>query len=496
VVMSATLDAHNFASYFGAKILYVEGRQFSVQLMYTLEPEPDYLDAAFLTVLQVHTKKAPGDVLVFLPGQEDIEAVASLLESRQKQAVKQAEEDVQAGRQSSEEEKLYRVCCMYAALPPEKQMAVFEPAPAGVRKIVLATNIAETSITINGIKYVVDCGLVKSKTYNPKTGLEALLTIPVSKAAARQRAGRAGREQEGVCYRLYTEGTYEKLREQTQPEIKRCSLDHLVLQLKALGVADVLNFDYMDPPPLESLSRALERLLLLGALDVEGALSRPLGHAMAQFPLAPMYGKTLFSAKGFGCTSEVLSIVAMLSVDTIFHMPFNQRSQAEEAKRRFTSREGGDHLTLLNVYNAYLEEHVSKRHAFCRQNFLNERSISKAVEIRNQLQDYCTQMEIDPRESCWLQSDTVKDPEPIRRCFLSGFFLHTAIKDPSGLCYRTVLENKLVYIHPSSVLFNVKPNCVVYADLISTSKHYMHDVIPIQESWIQEVLPNYQRDAF
>ena len=383
---------------------------------------------------------------------------------------------------------------MYSALPPEKQMKAFDPAPPGVRKIILATNIAETSITINGIRYVVDCGLVKSKSYNPKTGLEALLVAPISKAAARQRAGRAGREREGVCYRLFTESSFDSLAAQTQPEIKRCLLDHLVLQLQALGVRDVLNFPYMDAPPLASLSKAMERLLLLGALDpATGGLTRPMGENMARLPLAPMYGKTLLCAQGLHCAREVLTIVAMLSVDTVFHNPLNRRAEADEAKRRFSSKSGGDHVTLLHVFDGYLAEPVERRRAYCRANFLNERSLAKAVEVRMQLKEYCAQVGVDPEESCWQGGDPEKDSEPIRRAFLSGFFLHTAMKDPSGACYRTVIENKIVHIHPSSVLFSLKPNCVVYCELMTTTKHYMHDVIPVSEAWIQEIMPKYQK---
>jgi ATP-dependent RNA helicase DHX8/PRP22 len=282
VVMSATLDADAFADFFGgARAVYVQGRQYPVQVLYTPEPEEDYLDAAMLTVLQVHAEEAPGDVLVFLTGQEEIDALARLLTERA------ATLPPTAGSGAAASSSLL-IAPLYAALPPEQQMTVFEPAPPGVRKVILATNIAETSLTIAGVRYVIDPGLSKQRAFNPRSGVDTLAVAPISRAAARQRAGRAGREAPGKCFRLYTEDAFHAtLPAVTRPEILRANLGGVVLQLKALGVDDVLSFPLLDPPPRAALVRSLELLYALGALDDAGKMTR-VGDAMARFPLEPM----------------------------------------------------------------------------------------------------------------------------------------------------------------------------------------------------------------
>jgi ATP-dependent RNA helicase DHX8/PRP22 len=282
LIMSATLDADSFSDFFGgARALYVQGRQFPVQVLYTPEPEEDYLDAAMLTVLQIHAEEAAGDVLVFLTGQEEIDSLARLLADR---AASLVPSDV---RGDAAQQQQLLVAPLYAALPPEQQMRVFEPAPPGTRKVILATNIAETSLTIAGVRYVVDPGLAKQRAFNPRSGVDTLAIGPISGAAARQRAGRAGREAPGKCFRLYTESSFHALAPATRPEILRANLGGVVLQLKALGVSDVLAFPLLDPPPRAALLRSLELLYALGALDDAGALTRS-GTAMARFPLEPM----------------------------------------------------------------------------------------------------------------------------------------------------------------------------------------------------------------
>lgn len=268
IVMSATLDAAGFQQYFpGAAAAYVEGRQHPVQVFYTAQPEDSYLDAAITAVLQVHFDEAPGDVLVFLTGQEEIEAAERLLKERMAKISAQAEPP----------SLTLEIVPMYAALPPEAQMRAFQPAPSGARKVVLSTNIAETSVTIPGVRYVVDTGVVKMRSYNARLGADCLEVCPVSKAQARQRSGRAGREGPGLCLRLYTEETFRKLSPVTEPELKRANLASVVLQLKALGIENPLTFDFMDPPPKAALLRALELLYALGALDVKGNLTQNIG---------------------------------------------------------------------------------------------------------------------------------------------------------------------------------------------------------------------------
>ena len=280
IVTSATLDAVKFSQYFfEAPIFTIPGRTFPVEILYTREPETDYLDASLITVMQIHLNEPPGDILLFLTGQEEIDTACEILYERMKSMGPDVPELI--------------ILPVYSALPSEMQTRIFEPAPPGSRKVVIATNIAETSLTIDGIYYVVDPGFVKQKVYNSKTGMDSLVVTPISQAQAKQRAGRAGRTGPGKTYRLYTERAYrDEMLATPVPEIQSTNLASTVLQLKAMGINDLLNFDFMDAPPVESLIMALEQLHSLSALDDEGLLTR-LGRRMAEFPLEPSLSKML-----------------------------------------------------------------------------------------------------------------------------------------------------------------------------------------------------------
>ncbi|XP_043805259.1 pre-mRNA-splicing factor ATP-dependent RNA helicase DEAH1-like [Manihot esculenta] len=233
LISSATLDAAKFSDYFdSAPIFKIPGRRFPVEMHYTKAPEADYLDAAIVTVLQIHVTQSPGDILVFFTGQVEIETAEEILKHRTRGLGTKIAELI-----------IYPI---YANLPTELQAKIFEPTPEGARKVVLATNIAETSLTIDGIKYVIDPGFCKMKSYNPWTGMESLLVTPISKASAMQRAGRSGRTGPGKCFRLYTAYNYNHdLDDNTVPEIQRTNLANVVLSLKSLGIHDLLNFDFI-----------------------------------------------------------------------------------------------------------------------------------------------------------------------------------------------------------------------------------------------------------
>ncbi|KAG7261899.1 hypothetical protein CRUP_014536 [Coryphaenoides rupestris] len=308
IVTSATLDAVKFSQYFyEAPIFTIPGRTYPVEVLYTKEPETDYLDASLITVMQIHLTEPPGDVLVFLTGQEEIDTACEILYERMKSLGPDVPELI--------------ILPVYSALPSEMQTRIFDPAPPGSRKVVIATNIAETSLTIDGIYYVVDPGFVKQKVYNSKTGIDQLVVTPISQAQAKQRAGRAGRTGPGKCYRLYTERAYrDEMLTTNVPEIQRTNLASTVLSLKAMGINDLLSFDFMDAPPMETLITAMEQLYTLGALDDEGLLTR-LGRRMAEFPLEPMLCKMLIMSVHLGCSEEMLTIVSMLSVQNVFYRP-------------------------------------------------------------------------------------------------------------------------------------------------------------------------------
>ncbi|ESQ41460.1 hypothetical protein EUTSA_v10016061mg, partial [Eutrema salsugineum] len=278
VVMSATLETNKFREYFlGAPLIKVPGRLHPVEILYTLEPEMDYLEAAINTVIQIHMCEPPGDVLLFLTGEEEIEEASSRI----------------AGKLGDQ----VRVVPLYSTLPPALQQKIFDPTPDHVRKIVVSTNIAETSLTIDGIVYVVDPGFSKQKIYNPSTRAESLLVSPISQPSADQRAGRAGRTRPGKCFRLYTQRSFNDLEEKTVPEMLRSNLANTVLTLTKLGV-NLVRFDFMDPPAPQTLSRALEDLYHLGALDDECNLTKT-GEMMSEFPLDPQMAKMLIVSPQF-----------------------------------------------------------------------------------------------------------------------------------------------------------------------------------------------------
>ncbi|GIL53495.1 hypothetical protein Vafri_9087, partial [Volvox africanus] len=479
LISSATLDAEKFSEYFDyAPIFKIPGRRYPVDIYFTKAPEADYIDAAVQAVMRIHVLEPDGDVLVFLTGQEEIEAMEELLRQRMRGKGTQLAEMI--------------ICPIYANLPSELQAKIFEPTPPGARKIVLATNIAETSLTIDGIKYVVDPGFSKQNSYNPRTGMESLVVTPVSKASANQRAGRAGRTSAGKCFRLYTAHSYEnEMEDNTVPEIQRTNLGNVVLMLKSLGIHDLMNFDFMDPPPAETLLRALEQLYALGALNDKGELTK-LGRRMAEFPLDPLLAKTLLASETYKVSQQIATICAMVSVgSSIFYRPKDKAVYADNAHRNFARGGVGDHMALLAVYDGWAESGFSTQ--WCYENYIQVRSMKRARDIRDQLVGLMERVEIE----------MVGDPtdiDAIKKAIASGFFYHTAQLRKDG-SYRTIKHPMMVNLHPSSSLnpprregqpiIQALPRWVVYHELVLTSKAFMRTISEIQPQWLVEIAPHY-----
>lgn len=471
IVTSATLDAEKFSEYFnGCPIFSIPGRTFPVEVMYSKEPESDYLDATLITVMQIHLTEAAGDILVFLTGQEEIDTSCEILFERMKALGPSVPELV--------------ILPVYSALPSEMQSRIFDPAPPGGRKVIIATNIAETSITIDNIYYVIDPGFVKQNAYDPKLGMDSLVVTPISQAQAKQRAGRAGRTGPGKCFRLYTEAAYQsEMLPTTIPEIQRQNLSHTILMLKAMGINDLLHFDFMDPPPTNTMLSALEELYALSALDDEGLLTR-LGRKMADFPMEPALAKVLIASVDMSCSDEMLSIVAMLSITSVFYRPKEKQQQADQKKSKFHDPHG-DHLTLLNVYNAW--KHSKFSNAWCFENFIQARQIKRAQDVRQQLLGIMNRYR-HKIASCG--RDTMK----VRQALCTGFFRNAARKDPQE-GYKTLVEGTPVYMHPSSALFGKPSEHVIYHDLVLTSKEYMHCTTSIEPKWLVEAAPTFFKVA-
>ena len=472
LISSATLDVHKFSSFFDdAPIFRIPGRRYPVDIYYTKAPETDYIDAAVISVLQIHATQPRGDILVFLTGQEEIEEANEMLMERRRRLGSKIKELI--------------ILPIYANLPTHLQAKIFEPTPPNGRKVILATNIAETSLTIDGIIYVIDTGFCKQNSYNARTGMEALVVTQISQASANQRAGRAGRVAAGKCFRLYTAWAYKhELEENTKPEIQRTNLGNVVLLLKSLKINDLINFDFMDPPPHETLVLALEQLYALGALNHLGELTK-LGTKMAEFPVDPMLSKMILAAEKYKCVEQILTIAAMLSVNNaVFYQPKDKKVHADTARTNFFSP-GGDHLTLLNVYSQWADTNYSTQ--WCYENFIQHRSMKRARDVRDQLEGLMERVEIEVTSAP--RGETIN----IRKAITAGFFYHTARLSKNGGMYKMVKYQQTVQVHPSSSLFEDRPRCLIYHELAFTTKAYMRQVIEVENSWLLEVAPHYYK---
>lgn len=496
IISSATLQAEEFLKFFisssdeqaeGANesesnklgtVVSLEGRTFPIDTLYLETPTEDYVEKAVGTVFDIHTQEGPGDILVFLTGREEIDKAVQMVAERAPQL------EAKHGP--------LQMLPLYAGLTTEEQMYVFDKPPEGTRKVVFSTNIAEASVTIDGIVFVVDCGFVKLRAYNPQTGIETLTATPISKASATQRAGRAGRTKPGKCYRLYTEQDYRALSEVNPPEIQRSNLAPTVLQLKALGIDNIVRFDFLSPPPSELVGKALELLYSLGALDEYAKLTRPLGYRMAELALEPMMGKTLLSAPSFGCLSEMLTIAAMTSLgSSVWFHHEGERKRMETARRKFAVEEG-DHLTLLNAYQAFITK-GKKEAKFCHENHLNYKSMTKAVSIRAQLKRYLERFSINVDETLSGSSSErqAQVAEQIRRCLTAGYFAHAARMQADGT-FRNVQGGTVLHAHPSSVMFSRKADWVVFHEVMETNdKTYIRDITKTEKSWLLEYAPEF-----
>uniref|UniRef100_A0A8C6LH37 ATP-dependent RNA helicase DHX15 n=1 Tax=Nothobranchius furzeri TaxID=105023 RepID=A0A8C6LH37_NOTFU len=460
IVMSATLDAGKFQVYFDScPLLTIPGRTHPVEIFYTPEPERDYLEAAIRTVIQIHMcEEEEGDCLLFLTGQEEIDEACK--------RIKREVDDL--GPEVGD----IKIIPLYSTLPPQQQQRIFEPPPP--RKPNVSTNIAETSLTIDGVVFVIDPGFAKQKVYNPRIRVESLLVTAISKASAQQRAGRAGRTRPGKCFRLYTEKAYKtEMQDNTYPEILRSNLGSVVLQLKKLGIDDLVHFDFMDPPAPETLMRALELLNYLAALNDDGDLTE-LGSMMAEFPLDPQLAKMVIASCEFNCSNEILSITAMLSVPQCFVRPTEAKKAADESKMRFAHIDG-DHLTLLNVYHAFKQNHESNQ--WCYDNFVNYRSLMSADNVRQQLSRIMDRFSLPRRSTEFTSRDYYINIRRVAHLERTGHYL-------------TVKDNQVVQLHPSTVLDH-KPEWVLYNEFVLTTKNYIRTCTDIKPEWLVKIAPQY-----
>uniref|UniRef100_A0AC35TTN7 ATP-dependent RNA helicase DHX35 n=1 Tax=Rhabditophanes sp. KR3021 TaxID=114890 RepID=A0AC35TTN7_9BILA len=475
VISSATLDAELFKDFFEenetsdsskdtATILSVEGRTYPVETYYSKDPVPNYVVASVKACMNIHLNYGNGDILVFLTGMDEVNEAREMLTDQAKHE----------GRTRD-----LWILGLYGGMPIKEQMLVFESSPYGKRKVVFTTNIAEASITIPGVNFVVDCGFVKTRLVtNPKSGLEQLVTLPESQASAQQRAGRSGRISLGKCFRLFTKEQFNKLPKASLPEIQRIDFAPVILILKNLGIRNIVRFKYISRPKADSVAAGLSLLHALGAIDGEGVLLNPIGYRMSELPLPPMQAKILMTSNEFECSEEIATILAMLQIEDVFYGGKDKKHKAELSKRSFSCHEG-DHITLLNVYSGFMDSRQSQN--YCSVNNLNYKALQKAVKIRAQLLGYMRSYQIKMVSCKGMIGETSK----ILRCLLSGFFSQVAFYDHSGK-YVTLKENLSLDIWKgSSIMYRDKfPKWIFFGAAMGSS---VRDVSEIEKEWLLEI---------
>ncbi|GAA5900695.1 uncharacterized protein JCM6883_002924 [Sporobolomyces salmoneus] len=480
-----------------AVMVRLEGKAFPVEVCYLEEATNDVVLKAVETVFDIHLKHPQGDILVFLTGREEIDRCLQMI-SDYLHRLPQGSPPLS-------------FLPLHSGLSTEAQLAAFEPPARGSRKVIVSTNVAEASVTIEGIKFVVDSGLVKLKSFDPTTGMESLLVTPCSLASLSQRTGRAGRTSPGKCFRLFPSSSLSSLLPTTPPEITRSDISLLLLQLKSLGIKNLVRgFDWLESPSAMMMERGLEFLTCLGALDEEsGELTDPLGKRMSEVPVDPMMSKILLDSHRYGCSDEILTIAAMTSVQERFFPPLplsdddrltrelflqnvfilddegngSSSIRGELERRKFTVEEG-DHLTALNAFNAFVK-HGRKSSKWCHTHRLNFRALSRALSIRTQLSKYLTRFGV-PLISCGT------DDSKVRKCLVSGYFRNAAVWRDDGT-FRSIKEGAVLHIHPSSVLFTRTPKTkyVVYHEVIETTKRFMREITCVELDWLVEEAGHY-----
>ncbi|KNA17592.1 hypothetical protein SOVF_078270 [Spinacia oleracea] len=491
LITSATLEGEKVSAFFdGCPVLNVPGKLFPVEVIYTDDVNKNFVEAALKKAIDIHVKEPEGDILIFMTGQEDIERLVQKLEDR----VRSLEEG------SVMDAVIYP---LHGSLPPELQVRVFSPPPKNCRRFIVATNIAETSLTVDGVVYVIDSGYVKQRQYNPQTGMYSLDVVQISRVQANQRAGRAGRTRPGKCYRLYPSVVYnDDFMEAAVPEIQRTSLAGSVLYLKSLDLPgiDILKFDFLDPPSYASLGDALRQLYLIDGIDENGAITS-VGRIMAELPLEPSLSRTLIAANENGTLSQALTIAAMLSAETSLLPSFAKGSEKKRKHTPLKLPDGGglgDHIQLLQIFESWSETKYDIE--WCKEYGLQIRGMSFVKDVRGQLCQLLQKMAKCSTDVHGSHKSREKKMgyRNLRKALCVGYANQLAERMMRHNGYRTLgLKSQLVQVHPSSVLQpdedGMLPNYVVYHELITTSSPFMRNICTVDMQWISPILKKLEK---
>ncbi|KAM8903732.1 putative ATP-dependent RNA helicase DHX40 isoform 2-T3 [Spinachia spinachia] len=491
VVMSATLEADKLSAFLGdCPVFTIPGRTFPVTSTFGFAVGPKdiessgYVREVVKVALDVHTSEKAGDILVFLTGQVEIERACDLLYEKAESV------DYRYDVEDQAVEGLL-ILPLYGSMPTDQQRQIFQPPPPGIRKCVVATNIAATSLTINGIKYIIDSGFVKQLNHNSRVGMDILEVVPISKSEAEQRAGRAGRTSAGKCFRIYTKEFWEKnMPEYTVPEIQRTSLTAVVLTLKCLGVHDVVRFPYLDCPEERFILEALKQLYQFDAIDRRGRVTR-LGELMVEFPLHPGLTRAVLKAASLGCQDLLLPVAAMLSIENIFIRPGHPEKQkeADEKHRALAAKSGSmnDFATLLAVFQ--LCKSSERPSAWCKDHWVHWRALKSAFSVETQLREIL--LRLQQKSDFPVDTYDGEKSELFRRCLCAGYFTNVARRSVGKVFCTMDGHGSMVHIHPSSSLFDHEGelNWIVFHDVLVTSKVYIRTACPIRYDWVKDLLP-------
>lgn len=451
VATSATIEKEKFANFFGhAPIVEVPGRMYPVEVKYAKNYVKDYTEEAAHVVKLIADSGKSGDVLIFMPGEAEIRRTIRLIE----------------------ELNLPNIDAMplFGAMAPEDQDRIFAKNPK--RKIIVSTNIAETSLTIDGVTFVVDSGVIKQTEFDPHTGIEALLENNHAKSGCEQRKGRAGRTAPGTCYRLYTENDYNDRQPFQKPEIARSNLDHVILAMKKIGIDKVREFDFIDKPKESTFAQAIETLQTLGALDENEQITE-IGETMADLPLRPELARMVIEAEKYGCTGSIITIAAMFgnrSASARSKNTENKSNQSDTENEPVTS----DFLTLLEVWKQW------SRYGFRGR---RKEDFREVIETRQQLM-----RTLERKGIVTIDSDATQ--ENIEKSVVSGLIQNLLYRYNDYYYKRIDGKNeKQILIHPSSVAFHAKPRMMIGAKVVTTTKTFARMCQPVKLEWLPEIAP-------
>jgi HrpA-like RNA helicase len=468
---SATLDAKKFSRYFrGAPCAYVLGKKYRLEVVYTKTFQPEILNTVLQTILKIHYEESCGDILVFLPGRNEIAFMGHKLSTVKKKYRLTTKLNIL---------KYVKVFYLFSALPYELIVRALLPQKNSNRKVILATNIAETSLTLVGVRFVIDSGLAKTKIFSGRVGFELMNTIRISKPQAIQRCGRVGRHSPGKCFRVYPESFFSRFSDATVPEIRRCQFPSTVMKLKFLGIKNVLAFDFLEPPPLITIIRSLELLHILSSIDGTGDLTTDLGFKMSLLPIEPMLAKVLLISDHLNCSTEAAMIVSMIVTEgkpiTSEHCQYMS--------------EYGDHLTLLYIYQAFVSKTQRAKIDFCRQHAFNIGSLDKAINVNKQLKKLIERMNI-PMTTC-------KSNLTILRIALTAGLFPNAAKRKSQEKFKSMASGMILKVHHSSSVLNHIKNLtrsskfIIFSDHILTKTAYLREVSLTEEKWLYAIAPTF-----